>query len=44
MPFCGFNQEMLEGLEKFHTALAERFVMEPGEKILINGVEIKEGR
>jgi len=26
MPMCGFNQEMLEGLEKFHTGLAERLI------------------
>lgn len=26
MPFCGFNQEMLEGLEKFHTGLVERLI------------------
>ena len=23
MPFCGFNQEMLEGLENFHVGLVE---------------------
>ncbi|MFA4952722.1 MAG: hypothetical protein WC584_00710 [Candidatus Pacearchaeota archaeon] len=23
MPFCGFNREMLEGLENFHVGLVE---------------------
>ncbi len=23
MPFCGFNQEMLEGMDKFHEGLVE---------------------
>jgi len=23
MPLCGFNQEMLEGIEKFHEGLVE---------------------
>jgi len=27
MPLCGFNQEMLEGLEKFHTGLAEQLIV-----------------
>jgi len=30
MPFCGFNQEMLEGLENFHVGLVEASI--PNEK------------
>lgn len=26
MPMCGFNQEMLEGLEKFHTELVKHLI------------------
>jgi len=26
MPFCGFNEEMLKGLEKFHEGLMEKIL------------------
>ena len=26
MPFCGFDEQMLEGLEKFHLGLIENIV------------------
>ena len=32
MPMCGFNQEMLEGLEKFHKGLAEKLVEKDEEE------------
>jgi len=32
MPFCGFNQEMLEGLEKFHKGLVEHGILERSRK------------
>lgn len=27
MPLCGFNQEMLDGLDKFHKGLAEQLIV-----------------
>lgn len=32
MPLCGFNQEMLEGMEKFHKGLVEHGILERSEK------------
>ncbi len=32
MPFCGFNQEMLEGIDKFHTGLVEHGILERSKK------------
>ncbi len=32
MPYCGFNQEMLEGIEKFHKGLVEHGILERSEK------------
>ncbi len=32
MPLCGFNREMLEGLENFHLGLVETSM--PNEKVL----------
>jgi len=32
MPFCGFNQEMLEGINKFHKGLVEHGIIERSEK------------
>ena len=32
MPFCGFNQEMLEGMEKFHKGLVEHGILERSKK------------
>jgi hypothetical protein len=31
MPLCGFNQEMLEGLERFHEGLVEQIVVKTEE-------------
>lgn len=28
MPLCGFNQEMLEGMNKFHEGLVEAIVVD----------------
>jgi len=32
MPLCGFNQEMLEGLTKFHKGLVEHGIVDRSEK------------
>jgi hypothetical protein len=39
MPLCGFNQEMLEGLEKFHRGLAEQLIWEVDE---VEATDVKE--
>jgi len=41
MPLCGFNQEMLEGLEDFHIGLAETSI--PNEKFSELKAESEEG-
>ena len=40
MPMCGFNQEMLEGLESFHTGLVETTMS--NEKLSERNVESDE--
>ena len=40
MPICGFNQEMLEGLENFHVGMVEASM--PNEKFSELKVESEE--
>ena len=40
MPLCGFNQEMLEGLENFHVGLVETSI--PNEKFSVLKAESEE--
>lgn len=41
MPLCGFNQEMLEGMSKFHKGLVEQLI-EKSEIGFITEKEIEE--
>ena len=36
MPLCGFNQEMLEGLEKFHEGLIRQLVKKVNRNEIID--------
>ena len=33
MPFCGFNEKMLEGMDKFHEGLVEAIIDKESLKI-----------
>jgi len=42
MPICGFNQEMLDGLEKFHRGLAEQLIVKIRRANSVDKIESEE--